>query len=307
MSSCHRRRGPILVLLASVACAHTSPADSARSPGDAVQEEILRLRKEQASLRKRVQLLEDRLLQVDGGAPGAAPVAGRNLPVTRLAPGPEGPEPVPPEGRRYARTLAPASDPAMAYPTSASDAGADLDPDPADDAPSHGYEDSIETTSASPTRSFRLTGTDLVEFTKTRGPKRPDRPPRTQKGNAILADYESAMAMYKSGSFAGSEAAFEAFARTHPRHDYADNALYWKGESAYDQEHYADALAAFTEVVERYGGGNKAPDALLKIGLCYGRLGDIANAQDVLTQLIAAYPRASASRIARDKLTKLED
>jgi TolA-binding protein len=58
-------------------------------------------------------------------------------------------------------------------------------------------------------------------------------------------------------------------------------------------------------VVERYGGGNKAPDALLKIGLCYGRLGDLANARDVLEQLIAAYPSAHASGIARDKLSEL--
>ena len=83
-------------------------------------------------------------------------------------------------------------------------------------------------------------------------------------------------------------------------------ALYWKGEAAYDQHHYSDALAAFTEVVERYGGGNKAPDALLKIGLCYQNLGDVENARDVMTQLIGAYPAARASDIARARLAELE-
>ena len=97
----------------------------------------------------------------------------------------------------------------------------------------------------------------------------------------------------------------EAIAREHPRHDYADNALYWKGEAAYDQRNFSGALAAFTAVVERYGGGNKAPDALLKIGLCYHNLGDAANARDVLTELIAAYPGARASDIARVKLAEL--
>jgi TolA-binding protein len=81
--------------------------------------------------------------------------------------------------------------------------------------------------------------------------------------------------------------------------------LYWKGEAAYDQHHYADALASFTEVVERYGGGNKAPDALLKIGLCYDKLGDLANARDVLTQLVAAYPSERASDIARVRISEL--
>ena len=66
------------------------------------------------------------------------------------------------------------------------------------------------------------------------------------------------------------------------------------------------ALTAFTEVVERYGGGNKAPDALLKIGLCYGKLGDAANARDVLSELVTAYPDARASDIARVRLSELE-
>jgi tol-pal system protein YbgF len=115
------------------------------------------------------------------------------------------------------------------------------------------------------------------------------------------------MGVYRGGQLRAAEIAFDHFARSYPKHDYADNALYWKGEAAYDQAHYADALAAFTEVVKRYGGGNKAPDALLKIGLCYGRLGDPANAKDVLARLVAAYPDANATRIAREKLAELED
>ena len=154
-------------------------------------------------------------------------------------------------------------------------------------------------------RTYRLVGAHLVEQTKTKGPVGPDRPQRDAKGRGIVAEYEAAMAIYKSGDFVQAEQAFEAFARRHPDHDYADNALYWKGEAAYDQQHYADALAAFTEVVERYGGGNKAPDALLKIGLCYETVGDLANATDVLTQLVAAYPGARASDIARARLAEI--
>ena len=138
------------------------------------------------------------------------------------------------------------------------------------------------------------------------GPAAPDRPDRSAKGQAIIAEYEAAMAIYKSGHPDRAEAAFAVFAQEHPEHDYADNALYWKGEAAYDQSHFADALAAFTEVVERYGGGNKAPDALLKIGLCYRQLGDIPNARDVLSELVAAYPSERASDIARVKLSELE-
>ncbi len=152
-----------------------------------------------------------------------------------------------------------------------------------------------------PIKSYRLVGSHLVEATKRHKPKA-DRPPRGKRGSAIVAEYESARRLYKAGDFVRAEQAFTRFVERHPNHDYADNALYWKGEAAYDQAHFSDALASFTAVVERYGGGNKAPDALLKIGLCYGKVGDTANARDVLEQLIAAYPKANASRIARQKL-----
>ena len=160
-------------------------------------------------------------------------------------------------------------------------------------------------------QSYRLVGNRLVRATKappkqkqTRSPKpsRSKRSKRSSSKDPALAEYEAAMSIYKAGRFREAELAFDGIVRRFASHEYADNALYWRGESAYDQQHYADALAAFTSVVERYGGGNKAPDALLKIGLCYGKLGDAANARDVLTQLIAAYPRARAARLAKTRL-----
>jgi tol-pal system protein YbgF len=152
--------------------------------------------------------------------------------------------------------------------------------------------------------SYRLVGSKLVQATQ-RKPSTAGRP--SDRDTGVAKDYKSAMSVYDDGRYAEAEQAFATIVATHPNHDYADNALYWQGEAAYDQAHYADALAAFTTVVERYGGGNKAPDALLKIGLCYGRLGDAANARDVLTQLVAAYPRAEASKIAKRKLADLGD
>jgi len=261
---------------------------------------MIQVRRDNAALRRRVQMLEDRVLYLEGrstshspgsragletaAAAAAAEVEGehtlpdgRSLPVVRLAP--------PPTGR-----------PARAPEPS-------LDPEPEADGEDGGY---VPAATSEAARSYRLEGTRLVDLTVRAGPAAPDRPDRSAKGQAIIDEYEAAMAIYKSGHSDRAEGAFGEFAERHPEHDYADNALYWKGEAAYDQDHFADALAAFTEVIERYGGGNKAPDALLKIGLCYRQLGDIANARDVLGELVAAYPGARASDIARVKLSELE-
>lgn len=251
---------------------------------------MMQLRRDNAALRRRVQMLEDRVLFLEqgGAAPGGTRAMtsaagehtlpdGRALPVVRLAPPP----------RSAGRSPQPEPEPAL---------DPELDPLAGDD----------EAPTAEAARSYRLEGSRLVDLTVKAGPAAPDRPDRSAKGQAIIAQYEAAMAIYKSGQPDRAEAAFAAFAQAHPDHDYADNALYWKGEAAYDQHHWADALAAFTEVVERYGGGNKAPDALLKIGLCYRQLGDIPNARDVLAELVAAYPGERASDIARVKLSELE-
>lgn len=243
---------------------------------------------------------------------------GRDLPVVKLEP--KGDQAVDHGTRlRHTRTLTAATE-----PTDLSEGGwEDAVDDPA--TPAHAYEgaggagptgsrstagagtgaDDADTESAGgPVASYRLVGSRLVRLT-TANPVRPDRPPRGKKGNAIIAEYEAAMDLYRNGDAEAAADRFADFVRTYPKHDYADNALYWQGESSYDQGHYADALSLFTEVVERYGGGNKAPDALLKIGLCYARLGDDANAKDVLTQLVAAYPKADATRIAESKLADM--
>ncbi len=287
-------------------CAHTEPV-AAEAPAD-VDAQNARLRQDNAALRKQVAHLEERLrFHESQGGPdeGAGPgAAGRHLPVVKLAP-PGGEAPAR-EFRREAVTLSPLphSSPYQAEPepepeslyAGAGAMTADLEPAP--DASDPGV------------KSYRLVGSRLVDLTKKRRPA-PAKKSRSRRSShkkkadgGIVGQYEDAMSVYKSGRFADAEVAFDAFVRGHPKHDYADNALYWKGEAAYDQAHYADALAAFTEVVERYGGGNKAPDALLKIGLCYGKLGDTANARDVLTQLIAAYPKARATQIAHNKLAE---
>lgn len=268
-------------------------AARAGAPSSAVippEDPVMHLRRDNAELRRRVQMLEDRVLYLEQRSPdrGARPEAvatggahvlpdGRSLPVVRLSP---------------QAAAAPRSSP---RPSAEAEADADAEPMPP-----------METEPPEASRSYRLEGSRLVELTTRHGPKAPDRPDRGVRGQAIIGEYEAAMAIYKSGQAEQAESAFGEFARRHPRHDYADNALYWKGESAYDQRHYADALASFIEVVERYGGGNKAPDALLKIGLCYRQLGDLPNARDVLGELIAAYPGERASDIARVKLAELE-
>lgn len=290
-----RRTLAITLLLSGCAHGATKPPAEVVSP-----DELASLRRDNATLRRHVADLEDRVVRLEHDAGHVGTADGRTLPVVRLAPpgrdrsasdgaaDDDEPRPAPKLARRPGRSLGDL--PNSASPTESW----------ADDQP--GLGDNGGSTTGGNAGSYRLVGDRLVQLTKQNAPTRPDKPARDAAGNAILTEYETAMALYKAGEVAGAERAFELFARAHAQHDYADNALYWKGEAAYDQQHFDDALGAFTEVVERYGGGNKAPDALLKIGLCYGRLGDTANARDVLAGLVDAYPNARPAELARERL-----
>ena len=93
--------------------------------------------------------------------------------------------------------------------------------------------------------------------------------------------------------------------RRFPHHDYADNAQYWLGECFYDQKRYDKAAPEFRAVVQRWPTGNKAPDALVKLGFSLLALGEIDKGHSTLREVPTAYPRTEAARLASERLAQL--
>jgi tol-pal system protein YbgF len=120
-----------------------------------------------------------------------------------------------------------------------------------------------------------------------------------------MAVYKAAYAALGSRQHAVAIAGFKSFLELWPDHDYADNSQYWLGEAFYDRGDWKSALAEFRKVVEKYGRGNKAPDALLKVGFCLGRLGEAPAARDVLAQVLEIHPASDAARLAAKKLQEM--
>ena len=288
--------------LLGTGCSHASDRGGTATPEPV--DTTAELRRENASLRRRVQMLEDRVLRVeretfegDGPAPARPRTARREPPAYEVRPetaaaGPTAAEPEPEDDGYTLGAVQPQEfqDETLWQDPAGLAAGAGAAADPGTDTGGG---------------SYRLVGTELVQMTQPDQPKAADKPLRGRKGRTAKAQYDAAMGLLRQGEHEAAAAAFSDFVATHPRSDLADNAMYWKGEAYYDQGHYADALATFTAVIEQYAGGNKASDALLKVGLCYAKLGDLDNARDVLNRLIEAYPGASASDVARVKLAEL--
>ena len=116
--------------------------------------------------------------------------------------------------------------------------------------------------------------------------------------------YRAAKSLLDAGRLREARDQFATFGHQHPKHPLADNAMYWIGETWYAQAMWIKAAGVFHTVVRRYAGGNKVPDALLKMALCYSKLGERADAQAVFRELIRRFPTTPAADFARRKLAQ---
>ena len=61
----------------------------------------------------------------------------------------------------------------------------------------------------------------------------------------------------------------------------------------------------FQRVVRDYPTGNKVPDAMLKTGLCYQNLGDLAQARQILVQVAEIYPGTRVAELALVRMQRI--
>ncbi len=113
--------------------------------------------------------------------------------------------------------------------------------------------------------------------------------------------YKQALDLVLGGKYAEGRDKFNSFLQQYPNGSLAPNAHYWIGESFYAQKNYSDALLSFKQVTSGYPKHHKTPDALLKAGMTYDKLGDRENASLQYRALLADFPNSSAAKIARKK------
>lgn len=119
------------------------------------------------------------------------------------------------------------------------------------------------------------------------------------------AFYAQALKKYFSGDYDQAREDFLIFASRYPDHPLQPNALYWLAETHYAQKQYAQSILIFKELTRRFPQSHKVPDALLKAGYAYERLGDIPNAKFHLQIVLDDYPSTPAARLARERMATL--
>lgn len=124
-------------------------------------------------------------------------------------------------------------------------------------------------------------------------------------GGDPTALYRAAYARLKAGQAEQAAEEFRGLVRRFPHHDLADNAQYWLAETFYLRAAYREAEPEFRAVIRRWPTGNKAPDALLKLGYCLLAEGDATLGRSTLLQVVEHYPRTEAAALAQKRLAEL--
>jgi tol-pal system protein YbgF len=114
--------------------------------------------------------------------------------------------------------------------------------------------------------------------------------------------YKDAYEIFQKGEYKAAREKFQKYLETHPGSKYADNALYWIGESYYNERSYEKAIVAYDDVVKKYPDGGKTPAALLKQGMAFSSLGDKKSANAIFKKIVEGYPKSEQAATAKKKL-----
>jgi tol-pal system protein YbgF len=132
----------------------------------------------------------------------------------------------------------------------------------------------------------------------------PVAPPSTA-GLSPTRMYETARADYFAGQWASAINGFEAFLRTFPRSEQADDAQLNIGESYYSQNRLPEAIAAYNLVIQNYPGTNSVPTAYYKRGLSQQQAGQFDAARASWETVAKSFPDSAEAQLARQNLARL--
>ncbi len=116
--------------------------------------------------------------------------------------------------------------------------------------------------------------------------------------------YDQATQDLTQGRYAMALGSYREYLRRFPDSELADNAQYGAGECFFAQSQFDSALVEYARVGARWSGGDRAPAALYKLGLCEERLGRTAESRTTFEDLVKRFPQSGEAQLARDRIGK---
>lgn len=119
-------------------------------------------------------------------------------------------------------------------------------------------------------------------------------------------DFDAALAVFRSGDFAGAQKRFVDFLRRNAKSGYEPSALFWLGNAQYATRDYKEAVINFRSLIAKDPEHPRVPESVLSIANCQIELKDAKGARKTLEDLVKAYPQSEAAVAAKERLTRLK-
>lgn len=110
--------------------------------------------------------------------------------------------------------------------------------------------------------------------------------------------------LLEEGDYEAAIPLFQQQIRDYPDGRLLPNAHYWRGEALILAQRYNQAINAFNRVIDEFPRHDKAPDAMLKLGIVYSLMGNTERANEVWRRIASQYPdsNSAALRLADEYL-----
>ena len=117
--------------------------------------------------------------------------------------------------------------------------------------------------------------------------------------------YDTAWADYTNGQWVLAVEGFEAYLKTFPRSELADDAQFYIGQTYYADGQFRQATTAYEQVLLTYPDGDVVPEASYKRGLALDRLGETDRARQAFELVSTSYPDSTMATLAEQALDRL--
>jgi tol-pal system protein YbgF len=134
-------------------------------------------------------------------------------------------------------------------------------------------------------------------------------PPTSTTGTPVISPqrmFDSAQGDYAAGDYDIAISGFNAFIKTFPKSDKADEAQLKIGSSYYGSGRYREAVEAFQKVITNYPQSNSVAPAYYKLGQTYESLKQIDLARKAYEMVVQKYPNAYEVFLAKQGLDRLK-
>jgi TolA-binding protein len=116
-------------------------------------------------------------------------------------------------------------------------------------------------------------------------------------GGADAADFDAGREAHERGDHLRTESLLTRFLQLNPRHPFADDALFYRGQSRLARKQEAAAESDFRTLVERYPDEMDTPAAWLELGRILESRGDAAGARQAYMTILQKHAQSAAASL----------